>query len=467
MQDESAEPCAFWEEDPLSPRKHSRLHHLEPLGVGSSHVESLTSYIMRLADSHSVRPYTLIGKEITPLMERSYLYQHGMLRSPFIQHSAALNGISPTTTLLVQALAQLTRRRDLQFLTMLAFTQVLSQRLLVRRTQAWCPLCYEEWRASDQVVYAPLLWMCECVKICPRHDTFLHLHCPNPDCSRLVPPLSLRGQPGYCQRCGQWLGKTQISETNRGGSSEKEWTWLQWVATTVGELLAAISRLASFPPPNTFAMSINTLLKERAKGSPRLLACQIHRHTTSIWDWRSGSKPELETVLQVSAHLRISPLPLLTGAVSEAAFSKLHGFPDEEAIPERTRKAQRRIDLKSVQKTLETLLQNPEDPAPSVRAMEQRMGCARNHLVKLFPDHCRLISTRYRQYQSHQHAEGVQRRCELARQAVQTLHAQGRYPSRNQVERFLDKPAFFREAQVKAAWQDAIRELNLQHEASL
>jgi hypothetical protein len=467
MLNETADLCDLWEDEPLARKDHSRLHHLQPIGVGSSHVESLMSYVMRLADSHSVRPYTLIGKEITPLMEREYLYQQGMLRSPFGQQSAALNGVSPTTNLLVQALAQLTGRQDLHFLTMLPLTHVLSQRLLVRRTQAWGPFCYEGWRASDQTLYTPLLWICECVKVCPKHDIFLHMKCPNLACSRPVPPLSLRGQIGYCQRCGQWLGSAQISKTSHVALSEKERIWLQWVAHIVGEILAAIPHLPSLPSSNTFTTSINTLIKEQTKGSPLFLARQTHTHQMSVWNWRYGSKPELESLLRVSAHLKMSPLSLLTGVASEAVFSKIQAFPDEEAIPERPKPAQRQLDLKAIQTTLETLIQQPEDPAPSVREIERRMGLHRNRLAPLFPEQCQILSRRYRQNQSQKRSLGVQRRCEMARQATQAIHAQGRYPSKRQVELFLDKPAFFREAQVKAAWHEAIRERGLQHEASV
>lgn len=44
----------------------SRLYSLPPFGAGTPLVESLPSYIMRLAHSHSVTVETLITREILP-----------------------------------------------------------------------------------------------------------------------------------------------------------------------------------------------------------------------------------------------------------------------------------------------------------------------------------------------------------------------------------------------------------------
>src|SRR5690242_8316156 len=108
----------LWEVEPVETKLHSRLYHLEPVGIGSSLVESLTSYITRLADAHSVQPHTLVRDEIIPLLNRSYLYRdghpvHGNL-SAFWKQSAVLNGITTLTSNWVEVLEWLTMRTDLR-----------------------------------------------------------------------------------------------------------------------------------------------------------------------------------------------------------------------------------------------------------------------------------------------------------------------------------------------------------------
>ncbi|MGC8714570.1 MAG: TniQ family protein, partial [Leptodesmis sp.] len=40
---------------------------------------------------------------------------------------------------------------------------------ILRLHKAWCPICYSEWSANSQIIYEPLLWALELVKICPVH----------------------------------------------------------------------------------------------------------------------------------------------------------------------------------------------------------------------------------------------------------------------------------------------------------
>lgn len=52
-------------------RPRTRLYSLEPIGMGSPFVESLTSYITRLAEAHTVSPGILLAKELWPRVWRS------------------------------------------------------------------------------------------------------------------------------------------------------------------------------------------------------------------------------------------------------------------------------------------------------------------------------------------------------------------------------------------------------------
>jgi hypothetical protein len=49
-----------WEEEPVAPVSPSKLYHLEPIGIGTPLIESLTSYVSRLANAHSVILRTLV-----------------------------------------------------------------------------------------------------------------------------------------------------------------------------------------------------------------------------------------------------------------------------------------------------------------------------------------------------------------------------------------------------------------------
>src|SRR5215470_6463846 len=244
--------CELWDQDQAEKRPHSHLYCLEPIAVGSPMVESLTSYLTRLAEAHSVFPRVLVAKEITPVVD-PHLASRATYRSTgFWKQCPALNGVTSLAAGMVQALQQLTQRNDLRFLTMLPWKEVLADSRLVRRTRAWCPLCYEEWRVSHQEVYDPLLWALEDITHCLRHGVQLQQHCPNPDCGRMLYPLYSTAQPGYCTWCHQWLGQT-LSFAQKG---EEDWAWQVWINRAVGELLATAPTLFAFPSRENVAATL-------------------------------------------------------------------------------------------------------------------------------------------------------------------------------------------------------------------
>ena len=55
-----------WAPAHAAPPPRSRLYHLEPIGIGTPEVESLSSYLNRLAQAHCVTVNTLIAHELLP-----------------------------------------------------------------------------------------------------------------------------------------------------------------------------------------------------------------------------------------------------------------------------------------------------------------------------------------------------------------------------------------------------------------
>lgn len=207
----------LWElQKPIVPTQ-SRLFHLEPIGVGTIFVESLMGYIARLAQCHCVTPRQLILKEIAPRMiQKGYpatgwfnsIQQLFRSNSPLIKGNeiAGIMAIS-----LIQALEELTLRQDLSRLTLLRQVTSILEGSQLRKHYAWCPICLEEWRHAQLVIYTPLIWLVKDLSICPQHrDQPLRQFCPH--CQRQFPPLTECSRPGYCSKCRKWLGKIPLKQ---------------------------------------------------------------------------------------------------------------------------------------------------------------------------------------------------------------------------------------------------------------
>jgi TniQ len=319
--------CHLWEETAVVLPSHSRLYFLEPIGVGSPFVESLTSYITRLAEAHSISIRALIADEISPLWKQIATSHKGHLDrhylKTFLRVSMVLNGSTAKTSDMVQALEQLTLRQDLRFLTMLTWRNVLSTRKLLKRARAWCPLCYEEWREKGQIVYEPLIWTLEDVSICPGHRSQLHTRCPYTDCHLSQPPLASHSQPGFCSRCSRWLGiPLQSQGERRCAAGNKEREWEQWKVNAVGELLSNAPSLSIEPQRERILSSINKYAEKLTGGKMLKLLNQVQYSPRAITSWLyEGVEPQLGSLLHFCFDLGASPLRLLIGEVEEKAVA--------------------------------------------------------------------------------------------------------------------------------------------------
>ena len=447
--------CELWDEEQVIPFPHSRLYHLDPIGVGTPFVESLTSYIARLACAHSVQPNVLVAKAIVPLLDvSSQGRQPYARRTSFWASSAVLNGMTPGACRLVQILEELTLRHDLRFLTMLTWKEVLPHQQLVRRTRAWCAACLEEWRETAQVVYEPLLWALEGAHRCPVHECFLQTTCPH--CTRTQPPLTPRAQPGYCAWCDRWLGNRLPGETAPPIASEEELRWHQWVEIAVGELVAVAPHLCSPLCRNNVAVSVATVMN----GNQLALARRLQITQTSVWKWLEGvSVPQLGTLLRICFRLEVSPLSFLTGAIEPTSHRVEHSIAQPMKRPQ-TRQY-KRFDTEHMQSVLAAALRSTDEPPLSMADITRALGYDQANFRRYFPELCRAISRRYRDYLMEKRRERLQKLCEEVRQATLSLHAQGCYPGNRQVAKLLSKPTSFMEPEVQQTWRQTVRELGV------
>ena len=143
---------------PVPPR--SQLYSLQPVGVGTGMVESLTGYVARLAEAHSVSVGDLVGRLLSDLANPTGAIVTAAAKAArvgghgFHACSYAINGVTDRAATWVHALEAATTRRDLRCLTLLPFRHALPDHLF-RRRRAWCTLCFEQWRENGQIVYEP------------------------------------------------------------------------------------------------------------------------------------------------------------------------------------------------------------------------------------------------------------------------------------------------------------------------
>jgi hypothetical protein len=447
---------------PIPPR--SRLYSLEPVGVGTARVESLASYIARLAEAHNVSTGKLVRHEILCHFGRSYL--PGNMTPFWSRQARAINGTNTWARDMVQVIEWLTMRQDLHFLTLQPWSEVLSSRGLLRHNRAWCPACFEERRQAGQIAYEPLIWILNVVTMCPSHRQRLCLCCPH--CHKSLPWLEAYMRPGYCSRCRGWLGVPSEEEAaGHHGLNRDELKWQSWVADAVGELLAAAPGLPHLPGKDRVASGIAMYVERVAAGglnefARKLQACNLDIDPSSLCDWRSGKLLlRLSRLLQLCYCLGTSPFRFLTDETDAVYFTELHTLEFSES-PRPARRPPNPLDIDQLRKALERVLASDEEPPPSLNQVAKRLGYYEHtQLSRRLPEQSRAISERYRAYRKKKSIQRRERIRDEVRQAAFEIADRGEYPTMSRVSALLGKTSSIRFPETMTAWHEALRELGL------
>jgi len=300
--------------DPTLPAMppRSRLYPLAPLGVGTPEVESLTSYLNRLANAHCVPLTKLAELEFAPLLNKSI----SNTRTKFNYGAKTLNGGGDWTANIITLLERLTYTEGLRCLTLNPWRNVLAREKLLRSHLAWCPACYTAWQQAGQPIYNPLLWYLDVAEICYHHHLPLQHHCPHPDCQQQLPLINNRSRPGYCPFCHQWLG-IQCTPVSW---SEATWSWQRWVINQLGQLVTAASQLPTDPQPQMVAQNLIAYVEMSKSTYVSGLAREVGMSSSPLYGWINHARPpRLDLLARICYHLDRSLLEVLS--------TRVEGFP--------------------------------------------------------------------------------------------------------------------------------------------
>lgn len=376
----------------------SCLYHLDPVGVGTPYVESLTSYVARLALAHSVTPKALITKVILPLQgkvdaSRNYYYR---LNKFWHENASTLNGVSLIASEWVDTLQTLTGVSQLRFLTMLTWRSVIALNRLLRRSKAWCPHCYEEWRSHCQVLYEPLLWSLSGIDVCLCHQRSLMTQCPH--CSKALPFLTQTMRPGYCPYCASFLGD-HIRLLDRDENPDMKWQY--WKVKETGALLVVAPHLSLPPPQEHIARRLETLVESYAAGNISALARFLGVTTQAIWgQLYQGNVPFFGTLLKMCYTLSLTPVEFLT-TTREPSLNLEKPHFSLSSLPVVSRGKSKWVteeDVQRMRQTLEAVLaaDHPTDQFPCLKEIARQIGFDDETVRKHCPDLARTIARRYR-----------------------------------------------------------------------
>jgi hypothetical protein len=299
---------------PLPPR--SRLYPLEPVGLGTGGVESTTSYLARLAMAHTVSTWTLLKSEIAPALYGTDAVFRNRLSELVSAMGSAFNGENRTCRKVASILNSLTLRSDLLSLSMAFSRGFVSPRLLMRSEQAWCPGCLSESKAGGGPPHWPLLWNLAAVRACPKHGVSLLTACPG--CRRSFYPLTAHSRPGYCPRCGFWLGgeNAGVAETRQTLATDHQ------IAVKVYGFLGSGPAALAAARGSAFSQNIQTLKNMLFSGNAQALARFVGVNRFTIVAWAGAQQlPSLLSLADLSLKVGVCPETLISKCAQPEEFT--------------------------------------------------------------------------------------------------------------------------------------------------
>ncbi len=181
----------------------------------------------------------------------------------------------------------------------------------------------------------------------------------------------------------------------------------------------------------------------------------------TLWMWQTGKAlPVLDMLVKICYRLEISlvdllkPEQLTTKSFTKISHKTIRRSPTVRSSP-------KPFDANKVQNALLTILESENKPPLTIEEAAKHLGYNRRTIFSHFPDLCRAISAKYRNYGKVCHTEKIRHSCREVRQIVLKLHNQGEYPSETRVSETMTHPGYLRYKQVRAALNETRREIGV------
>lgn len=423
----------------------SKLYNLQPIGIGISDVESLVSYIARLAFEHNIFPVTLYNHVIMPHMLEEMKVEHS-LKLGKIKNVQRINGSSILTESVTTAVSHLTQINKVSNLTFSQLSDLFYYLGVLKNTKNWCPSCYKDMNNNNLIVYDKLIWSFQEVKLCLIHNRELISKCPN--CDSKINPLSQVYALDYCSKCHSWLGEMEPQATTM---SKKDIEWERWVQKNLGKVIV---KNYNYSNNKIFIENIIKIREVCNRLNFDRLENYIGISDSTISQYTTGKRnPKINVALRLSFCTRTSLHILLTSPIDDhiqlrycSLNKQKHNF--------NTKKYEIKREL------IRILNNNLYYP---ISHIEKKFSVSYLTLEKYFPKLIKEIKEKNVQLSKQILEKKLNDKVKIVKETTFNLHREGIYPSSKKVEQrvgfkfrnFKDNDVFYN------AWMDAKKELDL------
>lgn len=425
-----------WPDCGLPPR--SRFFNLPPVGLDSPRVESLTSYLVRLARAHSVSCRLLIKTEFVEAEPGlSGIVEAGFFR----RYAGTINGLGKYAEMFTGVTVQLTTVAPLRQLTLLPLARLLPHNgtgLLVAQRQ-WCPECLTE---MGREPFWPLIWSIKSYQVCDLHGIPMQRSCPG--CSRQQPFLPRYPSLDCCAYCGTSLA----SYGDVDSVTERD----AWLAMAIADFVGQLSLIEPLLTHEHLLTRLSELLESQGHASKVafLREMGLPRWLLNHW-FNSGERASFAQLLRLCYGLDIKPADFFLPGSLQSSPRIAGNLLPRKATPRLTENERHELGQK-----LNRVVESGHDPQP-ICVIARDEGLTRAGLKYLFP-------VQYAELQTKNRLARQQRALIRYRYLVQTISLlveemkeRGEYPGRRKINmRLQEWGASLAEPMLLAAYRKEV-----------
>ncbi|KHF41197.1 TniQ family protein [Halalkalibacter okhensis] len=413
--------------------ERSRLYNIMPEGLDTYQVESLHSYLLRLAEKHVVPVWILLEKEVAYLFSKEFLKEY--IKKRQTNHVHYINSCTEITEDYLNAL-EIVTTRELSKLTLLNGRGLFSiKRNMIRKNRAWCPLCFESWKEEGKEIYEPLIWNIELMKYCPDHFVPLDDKCYS--CGKKNKFISSSQQVGHCGKCGNWLGKENVEEYKELDE------WDLWCISNFKQILEFLQQSNNIPlrhfPNQIVKMLVNQYTDGNVSEFSRIL--NVSMISEYVMD---RSNITFEKLLNLSFYFQTSIVDLIHFKPIDKSNINLSAIDNLE----NRQHSYYNVTPEEVRKELQTILDSEQIPPLSMAQVIKLSKYSTYILYKHAKDLCEEITSKRKAHFLRQKEIKLNQIKYDVIPIVEKLLEEGIYPSEAIVEQRIPYTVFKKELKI-------------------
>ncbi len=271
-----------------------------PRRIGQTGIESLTSFLCRLAFEHCCAPHRLYGA----LVANNWEGMQANLTKIRSAESHSINGLGQVAQNSVNALEEQSDITPAAEMTFLFLSDLCDNRAkhFLHKVRHWCSHCYMDARRSGVTAWEPLYWAPSTTSICVIHGTLLRKTCAR--CGKTQRHLPKFPFLDFCEYCSGDLADACDPECHPTQLKERI-----WLATAAIDLISCQREIPL--SRENFAERLNDAVKIHCAGTTGQFARVVGILPCNLRNWQlRSSSPTWSNFMDISYRLNVPPSQL-------------------------------------------------------------------------------------------------------------------------------------------------------------